>query len=421
MTEQYNKTILPNGIRLVTERIPTVRSVAFGVWINVGSRRETLANQGISHFLEHMIFKGTEKRSALDIALEIESVGGLINAFTGKELTCFYTQMLDENIGIAIDVLSDITANSLFLEEEVTKEKSVIIEEISNLEDTPDELIHDYFIRELYPDHPLGYPIMGTRETVLSFSPRDLKELIGKRYSADKVVIAAAGNLEHKQLCGMVEDAFSFPKPSEPTPEPGLPALPSGRKLWRRTNNQAHIIIGTRSFSYADDRKYPFFVMNTILGGGMSSRLFQVIREQYGYAYAVYTFNESHIDTGLFGVYIGTDKNRIDDVIGLAISEFDKIMRVKIADDEIDRIKAQLKGNLMLGLESTSSRMYRLAKMEVHLNKFITLDDTINKINQVTAEQVLETANELLTPDNLLSVIFTPSEEKHDNRNTQGN
>ena len=357
----------------------------------------------------------------MDIALEIESVGGLINAFTGKELTCFYTQMLDENIGKAIDVLSDITANSLFLEEEVTKEKSVIIEEISNLEDTPDELIHDYFIRELYPNHPLGYPIMGTKETVLSFSPRDLKELIGRRYSVDKVVIAAAGNLEHKQLCGMVEDAFSFPKPLEPTPEPGLPALPSGRKLWHRPNNQAHIIIGTRSFSYADDRKYPFFVMNTILGGGMSSRLFQVIREQYGYAYAVYTFNESHIDTGLFGVYIGTDKNRIDDVIGLTISEFDKIMRVKIADDEIDRIKAQLKGNLMLGLESTSSRMYRLAKMEVHLNKFISLDDTINKINQVTAEQVLETANELLTPDNLLSVIFTPSEEKHDNRNTQGN
>ena len=412
MIEQYKKSVLPNGVRLVTEKIPTVRSVAIGIWVNAGGRSENKRNQGISHFLEHMIFKGTRKRTALDIALEIEAVGGQLNAFTGKELTCFYAQVLDENIGIAVNVLSDILTDSLFKEEEITKEKAVVTEEINNLEDTPDELIYDYFIRELFPDHPLGLPILGVRETVNSFHSKDLKALIREKYTTDKIVIAAAGNLEHDEILGLVERAFNFQEPSEKKDDHIFPEVQSGRKAFDRSITQTHICLGVRSYPYSSPRKYPFFVMNTILGGGMSSRLFQSIRETFGYAYSVYTFNEALSDTGVFGVYVGTDRNRLENVIDLILQEFEKIRSQKIEPVELARIKAQLKGNLMLGLESTSSRMSRLGKMEVYLNEFISLDDIINNINQVTTEQVIESANELLNPDDLLMVIFTPSEDK---------
>ena len=410
--ELYRKTVLSNGVRLVTEQIPTVRSIALGIWVNVGGRHENAQNQGISHLLEHMIFKGTESRSYLDIALAIESVGGQINAGTGKELTSFYVQILDENVDIAVEVLSDILTNSLFLEEELTKEKSVIIEEICNLEDTPDELIFDYFLRELFPGHPLGLSILGTRETVSSFEPDGLRNFIRNKYTSDKAVITVAGNLEHEKILELVEEAFKFPILTADTGEDVVPPIPSGRKIFHRKNFQAHTITGTRSFKYSDPKKYAFFVLSTILGGGMSSRLFQTIREKHGLAYSVFTFNESLIDTGYWGVYIGADRNRIDDALDLAHGEFEKFRQTKIDDDELKRIKNQLKGNLMLGLESTLSRMYRLAKLEIYLNDFISLDDIINKINQVTAEQVMEVAEELLQPRNLLTVIFTPSEAK---------
>ena len=412
MSELYKKTVLPNGIRLVTEKIPTVRSVAVGVWVNVGGRSENEDNQGVSHFLEHMIFKGTKKRSALDIALEIEAVGGQLNAFTGKELTCFYCQLLDENVDISIDVLSDILTNSVFKEEEISKEKTVITEEINNLEDTPDELIYDYFIKEIFPNHPLGLPILGTAQTVNSFNSEDFKTLIGNKYTTDKVVIAAAGNIEHEQVYKLVENAFQLQKKPEKSNNSVLPPIQSGRKIFNRSINQTHICLGVRSYPYASMKKYPFFVLNTILGGGMSSRLFQSIRETFGYAYAVYTFSEALSDTGLFGVYVGTDRKHLEHVIDLVKEEFDKVLADKIDENELARIKTQLKGNLMLGLESTSSRMNRLGKMEVYLKDYVSLDDIINNINQVTAEQVREVANELLNPDDLLTVIFTPLEDR---------
>lgn len=411
MTETYNKSILPNGVRLVTEKIPTVRSVAFGVWVNVGGRSEDIRTQGLSHFLEHMIFKGTKKRSALDIAREIEAVGGHLNAFTGKELTCFYAQLLDEHIDIAIDVIADILSNSVFAEEEIIKEKTVIIEEINSLEDNPEDLIYDYYIKELFPGHSLGLPILGTKETVNSFTADDLRGLIKNNYTADKVVIAAAGNLEHDEILRKVEKAFNFSKPAEQIALMDIPPLQPGKTIVERSISQSHICIGSRSYPYSDERKFAFFIMNTILGGGMSSRLFQSIREKFGYAYAIYTFNEALIDTGVFGTYIGTDRNRVDDVLELTEKEFKRLREEKIVPGSLARIKNQLKGNLMLGLESTSARMNRLGKMELYINNFISLDDIIVNINKVTAEQVMETAEELLHPDNLLSVIFTPMEQ----------
>jgi len=404
----YQKSVLPNGVRLVTEKMPTVRSVAFGVWVQAGGRQETEANQGISHFLEHMIFKGTEKRSKLDIALEIESVGGLINAMTMKELTCFFAQMLDENVNTAVSVLSDIVANSIFPEEETIKEKTVVIEEINGQEDEPGDLIFDYFFRQIYPQHSLGLPILGTKETVNSFVSNDFRRLIQDKYTADKIVIAAAGNIEHLQLQKMVEKNFIFPQAKEKTSSDIIPPMTPLRKKWKRRISQAHIITGTRSYPYDDKRKYPFLLLNTVLGGGMSSRLFQSIRENFGYAYAVFTFNEALSDTGTWGVYIATDKDKVDNVLELTYKEYDRARKELLSNDELERIKTQLKGNLMLGLESTSSRMNRLAKMEIYLNDFISLDQVIKEIDIVTAEQVLEVAQELLQPEQAVTVFFIP-------------
>ena len=411
MKQLFNKTVLPNGVRLVTEKITTVRSIAFGVWVNAGGRDENEQTQGISHFLEHMIFKGTEKRSKLDIALEIESVGGLINAMTMKELTCYYTQMMDENIGTSVDVLSDIVANSVFEAEEAEKEKTVIIEEINGQEDTPDDLIFDYFFRDMYPDHSLGLPILGTKDTVMSFSPDDLNDFIREKYTAQNIVIAATGNVEHEALAEMVEKAFSFPRQNSVKKYDGFPDYEIGRSDWQKPISQAHIVSGTRAFKYADPRKYAYFVLNTLLGGGMSSRLFQTIRENYGYAYSVYTFSEALYDTGVWGVYIGTDREKIDKVMELAGIEFNRLRNERVNDNEISRIKNQLKGNLMLGLESTSSRMHRLAKMELYINDFVSLDKIIEEINKVTSEQVMEIAQELLDPDKMLTTVFVPSKE----------
>jgi len=379
------------------------------VWVNAGGRNENERNQGISHFLEHMIFKGTKKRSKLDIALEIESVGGLINAMTMKEFTCFYAQVLDENIGTAVDVLADIIANSIFYEEEIAREKTVIIEEINGQEDTPDDLIFDYFYQEMYPQHPLGLPILGTKETVSSFHAEDLYGFISEKYKAEDIIIAAAGNLEHDALLKMVEKAFDFPPSRNSKHDIPFQQINPSRREWKRSISQAHIITGKRALRYADPRKFAFFILNTLLGGGMSSRLFQNIRENYGYAYSIFSFNEAMADTGLWGVYIGTDKDKIDEVLDLTYKEYDKLRKEGISPDELARLKNQLKGNLMLALESTSSRMQRLAKMEVYLNNFVSLDSIVEAINKVTAKQVMDIAEELLEPKEATTVIFSPA------------
>lgn len=377
--------------------------------MNVGGRNENEKNQGISHFLEHMIFKGTKKRSKLDIALEIESGGGMINAMTMKELTCFYAQILDENVGVAVDVLSDIVANSIFTDEEIAREKTVIIEEINAQEDTPDDLIFDYFYQELFPKHPLGMQILGTKETVSSFKADDLYGFIADKYNPEHIIIAAAGNLEHEHLLKLVEESFTLKNFSKSSNKMVLKAAKPKRKEWKRSISQAHIITGRRAFKYADKRKFPFFITNTLLGGGMSSRLFQNIRENFGYAYAIFSFNEALEDTGVWGVYIGTDREKIDDVLELTYKEYDRLRTERITEAELNRIKTQLKGNLMLGLESTSSRMQRLAKMEIYLKDFVTLDSIIEEIDKVTVEQVKDIAEELFNPKDATTVIFLPA------------
>lgn len=404
----FRKTVLDNGIRVVTEEISSVRSIAIGVWLTVGSRDETRNNNGISHFIEHMLFKGTSHRSAAQIAQSLESVGGNLNAFTGKEQTCYYAHVLDEHLPIAVEVIADILSNSLFEPDEMEKEKRVIIEELSAIEETPEELIHEYFVEDMFPDHTLGLSIIGKRETITGFSREQVVGYLKKHYVANRIVVAASGNVQHETLVKMVQQHFGdFRSDSESNYERPAPNS-NGKHVIENGAIQAHICLGTQAYSYRDGKKFPLLLLNTLLGSGMSSRLFQNIREKYGLAYSIYSFLDFLIDTGLFGIYIGTDKSKIDDSIELIFRELNNLKSSAISGQELQRVKSQLKGNLMLGLESTSSRMNRLAKMEIYLQKYFSLDETLQEIESVTEADVMEVANELFDEERLHTTILKP-------------
>jgi len=405
----FQRSVLPNGIRLVSEKIPHVRSVALGVWMPLGPRFETKENNGISHFIEHMAFKGTPTRSSLDIAREIESGGGYVNAFTGKEIACFYVHVLDQHLKKAVEVLADILSNPLFAEDMIQHEKTVILEEISDFEDSPEELIHEYFVSELFQNHPYGLPVLGNRDTVNSFSRQDLLDAFTSHRASNKIVIAAAGNLNHDELCDYAKEFFQVNSPSTldfpPSPKPHQP----DRKDFSRNGIiQAHICCGTQALAYHSPEKFAFMILNTVLGGGMSSRLFQNIREKFGFTYNVYSFADTLEDTGFFGVYLGTDKGKIDEAIELILREFDDLRKQPLSQDELSRLKDQLKGNLMLGLEQVSSRMYRLAKMELYLKDYLSLDDILTLIDKVTSEEVSALADRLLRRDQQLITTLAP-------------
>ena len=404
----FKKSQLKSGIRIVSEQIPHVRSVSFGVWLQVGSRNESVTDNGISHFIEHMMFKGTSARSAFEIAESLETVGGHLNAFTGKELTCYYAHILDEHLPIAVDVISDILMNSRFVASEVEKEKQVVLEELNTIEETPEDLIHELFATDIFLNHPLGLSTIGRRETIHNFSRKQLRDYVKRNYSTEGMVIAAAGNLEHDSLVQLVEKKFagfnSFASDGYLPPT----AAPNGKNIVENGAIQAHICLGTQSYSYSDSKKFALLVLNTLLGAGMSSRLFQNIREKYGLAYSVYSFIDFMFDTGLFGVYIGTDKNKIDDSVALIKTELENLVREPVSDAELLRTKSQLKGNLMLGLENTSGRMNRLAKMEVYLQRYFTLDETLQAIESVTKPNIMDTAQELFSHDRIFTTILKP-------------
>lgn len=411
---EFKKTRLENGIRIVTEQIPYVRSISIGIWLMVGSRDESTKNNGLSHFIEHMMFKGTENRQAFEIAESLESVGGHLNAFTGKELTCYYAHILDEDLPIAVDVLADILVNSVYDESEMAKEKQVILEELSTLEETPEDIIHDYFIEGLFPGHPLGYPTIGNRDTISNFARQDILDYLTTKYTADRMVVAAAGNIQHDELVKLVGEKFDSFQTSAPQSYVAPSGIPSGKKVIENGAIQAHVCLGTRTYAYRDPKKFGLLVLNTLLGSGMSSRLFQNIREKHGLAYSIYSYIDFLVDTGLFGVYLGTDKDRIDDSIELIEKELRDLMQNPIPEEELLRTKSQLKGNLMLGLESTASRMNRIAKMELYLEDYFSLDHTLNEIEKVKAEDVLEIAHELFHTDRLYSTILTPRSRKEE-------
>jgi predicted Zn-dependent peptidase len=409
---QYQKTTLSNGVRVVTESIPYVRSVSLGIWADVGSRDESPEQNGISHFLEHMVFKGTKKRSVKDIAQSLESLGGYLNAFTTKEQTCFYARVLDTHVPQSMDVLSDLLQNATFRRQELEKEKLVVIEELKNAEDDPEDIIHDYFEKALFPNHSLGFSIIGTEENLRRFGRADLQTHVATHYHPSRIVVAAAGNVDHKALVRLAEKYFRgyAPELERYNRLPGPPEAEKGKTLdYPRQIKQAHICLGTVGYSIKHPDRYPLLVLNGLLGEGMSSRLYQVIREKHGFAYSVYSFVTMLSDTGVFGTYIGTDTKKIDRAIELVFKELGLAKAKPVSRRELERTKSQIKGNLMLGLENMSGRMMRLGSGELYYGSHIPLDSILRKIDAVTPEAVQKVANDLFHRENFSTVIVRPA------------
>jgi predicted Zn-dependent peptidase len=410
----YQKTTLSNGIRVVSEEIPHVKSVTIGVWIDTGSRNENDATNGISHFLEHMVFKGTEHRSMQAIARSLESVGGYMNAFTSKEHTCFYARVLDAHVEKAVDVLSDLLQYPTFPEKEIEKEKQVVLEEIKNVEDDPDDLIHDVFEENIYAPNSLKYPVIGTAKNVSSFTRDDLFRYVKTHYTNNRMVIAAAGNITHEKLVRLIEKYFmalhrTSNRQMTTSQVQSVRGHAKGKTIEiPKPIQQAHVCSGTVAFSIHSKHRYPSLVLNTLLGDGMSSRLFQNIREKYGYAYSVYSFLNLLSNTGSFGVYVGTDKKHIAHCLDLVRAEFLKLKQKPISTAELKRTKEQLKGSMLLGLESTSNRMMRLGSGELYFGEFTTLDAIARHIDSVTADEVSEVAALLFREEQFSTIIFSP-------------
>lgn len=387
---------LDNGVRIVTEKLHGVRSVAIGIWVGAGARHESDNNNGITHFIEHLMFKGTEKRTSADIAESLDAVGGQLNAFTTKEFTCYYAKVLDEHLDLAIDVLSDMFFNSQFREEAIERERGVVEEEIRMYEDTPDELIHDLFINTVWPDHPLGRPILGSIESLEKINRDDILDYIANNYLPERVVIAVAGNIEHQAMQDKLRPLFEGMKNTRKQKEikPPKPAISNGNNIYRKTG-QVQICIGTEGLSNTDDRLYHVSIINNVLGGGLSSRLVQSIREERGLAYSVYSYHTAFNDIGLFTFYAGTSPKKYDEVIRLLVQEIQRITSEGISEKELNRTKEQIKGNLYLGLESVSSRMTRLGRTELQLNKIIPPEEVTARISAITLDNIFNTANDI--------------------------
>jgi predicted Zn-dependent peptidase len=399
---QIERAVLPNGIRIVTESMPYVRSVSLGIWIGSGSRIEHGAENGLSHFIEHMVFKGTKNRSAEDIARSVDSVGGGLDAFTSKELVSFNTKVMDEHLPFALDVLADLVLNPLFRPEDIEKEKSVILEEIKMEADQPEFVLHEAFTSSFWKGHGLGKPILGTRETVKKYDRDMLLGFYNRVYSPSNILITAAGNLKHEDVVQMVGEKFGDmgdrgTPPVTTTPKAYAPLILKKKE----SLEQVHIAVGVPSYPLAHELRFPLYILNTVLGGGMSSRLFQDIRERKGLAYAVYSELNLFSDTGSLTIYAGTGIETAKQVVTSVVEEFRQLKNELIGEDEIRRAKDHMKGSLMLSLESTSSRMSNLARQELYFDRFMSLDELLENIESVEREAVQAIAQEFFTTENI--------------------
>jgi len=392
----YQKAVLHNGIRIVTEKIPYLRSVSIGIWINSGSRDEEDINSGISHFLEHLAFKGTEKRSARQIAFEMDSISGQIDAFTSREYTCYSAKVLDEHLPVAIDLLSDILLNSTLKPADIDKERQVILEEFKFVEDNPADYIYDLLYQSVWSSHPLGRSILGNHESIEKIDRNKLVTHLDNHYIPKNIIIAAAGNIDERRLNELLENAFGSLNKNASSSREAPPEIKRNFIVKERELEQVHFCLGTKGLRSADENRFEGYLLNTILGGSMSSRLFQKIREDYGLAYSIHSFISPYADTGLLGIYAGTSAEFFEKVLKMSLEEFKKLMTVKVSADELKKAKEQLKGNLMLSLESSSSRMNQLAKQEMYFERFFSLDEIIDEIEKVTEEKIQRLANRLL-------------------------
>jgi len=409
MTTERNlrRTELPNGLIVLTERMDHLRSVAMGVWIKSGSRCEPAETNGISHFVEHMLFKGTRSRTAQHIAREMDSIGGNLDAFTGKETICFNVKSLSDHVPIALDVLADLVLNPLFAPSDIERERGVILEEIKIDEDNPDVLVQELFTQSFWKGHPLGWPILGTTETVARLDQQQLVAYHGDRFHGGNMVFSAAGNLEHDRFVDAVTAKFSSLAGGATLSEMPAPK-PSPRIVLRNKKSleQVQICLGVSAPPITDDSRYAVLILNTVLGGGMSSRLFQTIREERGMAYSIYSDLNPYRDTGTLCVYAGTSADKALEVVDLILAEFRKLKQTPLAREELTRAKDQLKGNLLLGLESSSSRMANLARQEMYFHQFFSVDEIIARVDEVDASQVQALAQLLFNPNQIAVTLL---------------
>ena len=406
-TREIETTTLANGVRVITETMPHVRSVSVGIWITAGSRRETAEQNGISHFIEHMLFKGTTHRTAEDIARSVDSIGGNLDAFTAKELVCFNTKVLDQHLSLAWDVLADLVLNPLFQPEDIEKEKGVILEEIKMEADSPDYLVHEIFSSNFWKDHPLGKPILGTRETVKKFDSDGMRRYYSEIYTPANLLVTGAGNLTHERLLKLVREHFEALPPGGPAKPDAVPSTHARIALRnKKALEQVHLCLGVPSYPLPHQERFACYVLNTLLGGGMSSRLFQNIRERQGLAYAVFSELNPYRDTGCLSIYAGTSLESAGRVVESIVKEFRELKETVVGDEELRRAKDHLKGSLMLGLESTASRMSNLARQEMYFGKFFTLDELVESIERVTAADVQRIAQTFFDPKQIALTVL---------------
>lgn len=405
------REVLPNGLRVLVEPLSGFSSVSVGVWILNGSRDEQPAKAGISHLIEHLSFKGTPTRGARQIALEIDSLGGSLNAFTSKEYTSFYARVLGNSLHDAMDILGDITLNPLFHENDLEKERDVIIQEISMVEDTPEDLVHDLHSREFWSGHGLGWSILGTQRSVMEMTTGDIHRFHRDRYKAGSMVLTAAGAVDPDELLTRLKESFGHLGRGTFSPVRPVPDPTPGIKVLNRPLEQVHFCVGFESMPVNDDRRYQLYLLNTILGGGMSSRLFQRIREERGLAYSVYSYHSAYQDTGLLTVYCGTSPDSFPTALELVHEQINQLVQESVQAENLITAKRQIKGNLLLGLESTGNRMNQLARNEIYFGRQIQLDEIEEGIESVTAGQIQDLAGEIFSPDGGSTTVIGPVQE----------
>jgi predicted Zn-dependent peptidase len=396
-----HKTVLENGLTVISEQMNHVRSASVGIWVRSGSRHEAADINGISHFIEHTLFKGTSSRTSREIAVESDAIGGHVDAFTSREVAAYYVKVLDEHLPRAFDLLADLVTAPLFDNGELDRERNVVLEEIKMVEDTPDDLVHEVFVANFWPDHPLGRSILGTADTLATFDHKRVAGHFDSVYAPRNLVVAGAGNLGHDQFVEMVERYLGSLNDRPVSLTASAPSYAARRVIINKDLEQAHLVLGMRCPSMISDDRYTMHVLNVILGGGMSSRLFQTIREDHGLAYAVFSGIGAYTDAGYLSVYAATSPDQLSEVIKLSVEEFDKFKREAVSDAELQRAKDQLKVSIMLSLESTSARMSNLARQEIFFGRQFTLDEMLERIDSVRTEDVQRIAGEIFNGDSL--------------------
>jgi len=408
--QTFSRVVLPSGITIVGERMESVRSAAIGVWIRVGSRREAPPESGMTHFLEHVVFKGTRQRDALAVALAIESVGGHLDAFTGREVTCFNARVLEEHLDLAVDVLSDLTLHPRLDPGDVEKEKGVIIEEIRNYEDTPDDRVHDLFSDVVWRGHPLGNRILGTEDSVRAFSNGAIAGYHASHYTAPNLLVSVAGRFEWDRVVSLVQSKFADAPRAAAAPETAVASNGHDVIHHERDLAQQYLCLGGAGLPHEHPDRYALVLLSTLLGGGMSSRLFQRVREQEGLAYSVYTYADSYSDAGIFCASMSVQPDHGRQAVRATLEEFDRVAEEGVPSDELQSVKAQLKGNLLLGLESTTNQMTRLARSEIYSGRYVSLDELITSIDRITEADVRRLAAGVAARERLSLVALGPSD-----------